>query len=249
MRFVLALLLACGSILLHAGEVNIAAATNLRYVLPELVQRFEQQTGHQLAISFAASGTLTTQIQHNAPFELFLSANPDYINRLVQSGKTKGEVVEYAQAQVAFYAANHSTLQLDIDLKGLQQALNDGSLNKIAIANPKHAPYGQAAKIILQKAGIWQAIQTHLLIAENASQAVQFAMSTSVDASFVPYAHVIQPQLKSRGRFVKLDSFLSQQAVLIKGATKIASQFLRFLQTETADKILTQHGFVVGLKG
>ncbi|PCK03684.1 MAG: molybdate ABC transporter substrate-binding protein, partial [Alteromonadaceae bacterium] len=121
----------------------------------------------------------------------------------------------------------------------------NGSLNKVVIANPKHAPYGQAAKSVLQKAGIWQAIQAHLLIAENASQAVQFTMSTSVDAGFVPYAHVIQAKLRTSGRFVKLDSMLPQQVVLLNKATVPAKQFINFLQTEQALSILIEHGFVV----
>ena len=245
LRCVFVLLLSCCFIQVQAGEVRVAAATNLRYVLPVLTQQFEQQTGHHIAISFAASGTLTTQILHDAPFEVFLSANPDYINRLVKAGKTDSKVINYAQAQLAFYAAKHSKLELDKNLHALATAIDNGSLNKVVIANPKHAPYGQAAKAVLQKAGIWQAIQAHLLIAENASQAVQFTMSTSVDAGFVPYAHVIQAKLKTTGRFVKLDSMLPQQVVLLNDATAPAKQFINFLQTELASSILIEHGFVV----
>ena len=245
LRCVVVLLLSCCFIQVQADEVRVAAATNLRYVLPVLTQQFEQQTGHHIAISFAASGTLTTQILHDAPFEVFLSANPDYINRLVKAGKTDSKVINYAQAQLAFYAAKHSKLELDKNLHALAAAIDDGSLNKVVIANPKHAPYGQAAKSVLQKAGIWQAIQAHLLIAENASQAVQFTMSTSVDAGFVPYAHVIHPKLKTTGKFVKLDSMLPQQVVLLNGATAPAKQFINFLQTELASSILIEHGFVV----
>ncbi|OUR64190.1 molybdate ABC transporter substrate-binding protein [Methylophaga sp. 42_25_T18] len=245
MRFILVFILSCSFFPLHAEEIRLAAATNLRYVMPVLAQQFEQNTGHHLAVSYAASGTLTTQILHDAPFELFLSANPDYINRLVEAGKTDSKVINYAQAQLAVYAANHSKLELDKDLYALATAIDNGSLNKVVIANPKHAPYGHAAKSVLEKAGIWQAIQAHLLIAENASQAVQFTMSTSVDAGFVPYSHVIHAKLKSTGRFVKLDSMLPQQAVLIKGATEPASQFMSFLQTEAAASILIKHGFVV----
>jgi len=245
MRLIFVFVLSCCFFPVHAEEIRIAAATNLRYVLPVLAEKFEQQTAHHIAISFAASGTLTTQILHDAPFEVFLSANPDYINRLADMGKTDGDVIDYAEAQLAFYAAKHSKLKLDKNLSSLAVGLKSGSLNKVAIANPKHAPYGQAAETALKKAGIWQAIQKHLLIAENASQAVQFTMSTSVDAGFVPYSHVIQAKLESTGRFVKLDSMLPQQAVLIKGAAEPAKQFLDFLQTEAASSILIKHGFVV----
>lgn len=124
-------------------------------------------------------------------------------------------------------------------------ALNNGSLNKVVIANPKHAPYGQAAEKALKNAGLWQAVQAHLLIAENASQAVQFTMSTSVDAGFVPYSNVIQPKLKMRGSYVRLDYLLPQQAVLLKGAEASSGQFLDFIQSQSARAILNKHGFVV----
>jgi len=245
MRFILVFILSCSFFPVYAEEIRLAAATNLRYVLPELAQEFKQRTEHQLLLSYAASGTLTTQILHDAPFEVFLSANPAYINRLVDMGKANGDVINFAQARLALYAAKHSNLTLDKDLQALTVALKSSGLNKVAIANPKHAPYGQAAETALKKAGIWQAIQKHLLIAENASQAVQFTMSTSVDAGFVPYSHVIQAKLESTGRFVKLDSMLPQQAVLIKGAAEPAKQFLDFLQSDAASSILIKHGFVV----
>ena len=232
----------------QAADIHVAAATNLRFVLPEVAAQFKQQTGHHVAISFAASGTLTTQILHGAPFEVFLSASPGYIERLVQAGKTENGVVDYAKAQLAFYAANHSTLKVEGGMQALKDALSNDSLHKVVIANPKHAPYGQAAKIALQDAGIWNAILPHLLIAENASQALQFTMSTVVDAGFVPYAHVIQPKIASEGRFFKLDETLQQQAVLIKGAAEPAKQFLDFLQTDRAGNIFTKHGFLVATK-
>lgn len=245
MRVVLIFLLGC-FFQVQANEVSVAAATNLRYVLPEIAEKFEQQTGHHLALSFAASGTLTTQILHNAPFEVFLSANPDYVERLIDAKKTDGGAIEFSQAQLALYAAKHSSLDLDADLHFLTTALKTKHLKKVVMANPKHAPYGKAAEAVLRKAGLWESIQPYLLVAENASQAVQFAMSTSVDVGFVPYAHVIQPKLKSLGSYVKLDSRLSQQAVLLTGASEAAKQFLIFLQTNEAEQILLEHGFVIG---
>jgi molybdate transport system substrate-binding protein len=244
-KYFFSLLFACIVVQVHAADIHIAAATNLRYVLPDLAEKFEQQTGHQLAVSYAASGTLATQIQHGAPFEVFLSANPDYIQRLIKAQLTEGEVAHYAQAQLALFASNHSLLEVDDSLQSLKTALEQGNLNKVAIANPKHAPYGHIARSELERAGIWQQIQPHLLIAENASQVVQFALSSSVDAGFVPYAHIIQPQLASQGRFVKLDVTLPQQAVLVRGASEYADQLLKFIQTERARTIFIKHGFLV----
>jgi len=245
MRVVVILLLSFFCLQGYAADVRVAAATNLRYVLPELVEAFKQQTGHQLAVSFAASGALTSQILHDAPFEIFLAANPSYIERLNKAGRTEQGSVSYAQGQLALYTANHSKLKLDKQLNSLAMALKSEVLTKVVIANPQYAPYGQAAKLALEQAGLWPAIQKHLLIAESASQAVQFTMSSSVAAGFVPYAHAIQPKLKSRGRFIKLDIHLPQHAVLIKGASNAAAQFLSYLQSGQASTILIKHGYLV----
>ena len=244
-KYLIALLLSCCVFQVQANEIRVAAAANLRYVLPELAELFQQQTGHRLAVTYAASGTLTTQIQHGAPFELFLSASPDYVQRLIKAELTEGEAINYAQAQLALFASNHSKLSVDAGLQGLKEVLFRGDLNKVAIANPRHAPYGQVAKTVLEEAGIWQLIQPHLLMAENATQAVQFTLSSTVDAGFVPYAEIIQPQLASQGRFIKLDVKLQQQAVLLNGASQQAKLFLAFIQIMDAHDIFIKHGFLV----
>ncbi len=238
-------LLLCSTTSVRADKLHIAAAANLRFVLPELIAGFEHETGHQVSASYAASGTLTTQIQHGAPFELFLSASPAYIQRLIDAELTQGNAINYAQAQIAFFASNKSELDIDEQLNGLKLSLEQGSLNKIAIANPRHAPYGQAAQSALEQAGLWQQIQPYLLMAENASQVIQFSLTSSVDAGFIPYGHIIQPRFLSLGKFVKLDERLQQQAILLRNATEIAEQFLDFIQTDTAHEIFSKHGFLV----
>ncbi|PCJ33040.1 MAG: molybdate ABC transporter substrate-binding protein [Gammaproteobacteria bacterium] len=247
MKYLLSLLLLFSAISVQAADLRIAAATNLRYVLPELVTEFEQQTGLKAEVSYAASGILTTQIMHGAPFDIFLSANVDYIKRLIDQQFTQGKPLEYAQAQLALYATHRSGLTLDVDLEGIKSALKAGTLNKVTIANPKHAPYGQAAQTALEQAGLWQAIQPYLLIAENASQAVQFSMASTVDVGFVPYAHVIQNKLKEKGRFIVLKQRLPQQAVKINHSPQAASQFMTFLNTKATKMTLIRHGFIVDI--
>jgi len=229
---------------LSAEEIRVAAASNLRYVLPELAEAFEKQTGHKLAISFAASGTLTTQIQHGAPFEVFLSADPHYIERLIEAEFTEGSAVDYAEAQLALFAAKHSSLNVDDGMAGLKIALEQGNITRIAIANPRHAPYGQAAQKELEELGIWQQIQPYLLVAENASQAIQFCLSSSVDAGIVAYGHVIQAAIAEKGSYIKLDTTLQQQAILVRGASESAKQFINFIQQQSAKTILLQYGFL-----
>jgi len=234
--------LLCCTLTAQAQHIQVAAASNLRYVLPVLIHQFEQQTGHQVSAMYAASGTITTQIQHGAPYDIFLSANPDYIARLSAEKLTYGSAIDMAQAQLALYARNDSVLVLDDDLLNLKVLIDSGKLKKVAIANPIHAPYGQAAKQVLQHAGIWQQIQPHLLTAENATQAVQFSLSSSVDVGFVPYGHVIQDQLSKRGYFIKLAPRLPQQAAALNDSP-VTLQFLQFIQTKQAQQLFEQYGF------
>jgi molybdate transport system substrate-binding protein len=244
-HYIIGLFLYCCISQLHASEIQIAAASNLRYVLPALIVEFEQQTDHQVNVSYAASGTLTTQIQHGAPFEVFFSADPSYIVRISDEGLSEGDVIDFARAQIVLFASTQSPLSLDTDLIGLRSALERGELKKVAIANPMHAPYGQAAQKLLEQAGIWRQIQSQLLIAENASQALQFALSSQVDAGFVPYSYMLQPQVSSKGRYIKLNESLPQQAVLIRGSSSVAQQFMAFIQTEPAKAIFRAQGFLV----
>lgn len=232
------------SLQVQAADARIAAAANLRHVLPELLNQYEQVSQQTLAVSYAASGTLATQIEHGAPFDLFLSANPEYVERLEEADLTYGETKNFAQAQMVLFASQFSKLKIEKGLLALAEQLKTGQVSKIAIANPIHAPYGQAAKTMLEQQGLWQSIQPYLIVAENASQAVQFSLTSSVDAGFIPYSHVIQPQTKDKGRFVLLAAELPQQAVLLTADNRVAGEFLNFMLSEQGQAILERHGFL-----
>lgn len=248
MRFIKHLLF-CWLILVSSSvfsaELRLAAATNLRYVLPEIIQLFEQQSGHKLTVSYAASGTLATQIIHGAPFNVFLSANPDYIARLQEKDLVAQQTVTFANGQLALFSATHAMFDVVKGMNSIQQALDNKMLKKVAIANPTHAPYGQAAKAALEKHGLWDLIQPHLLIAENASQATQFTLSSRSSVGFIPYTHAIQPAIEQRGQFIKLDAVLPQHAVAVKPSSPVAEQFLAFLQKPLVADTLLKHGFML----
>lgn len=239
-----AILLLCLSFQVQAANIHIAAAANLRFVLPELIEKFEQQTGKHAMVSYAASGTLTAQILHDAPFDIFLSASPQYIQRLTEAQLTKDDPVNYAKAQLALFVPNDSKFNINDGLQGLTLALEHGVLSRVAIANPKHAPYGKIAKKELQNAGVWKNIQPHLIIAENALQAVQFTLTSSVDAGLIPYSHAIHPKFLHQGQNIKLEETLQQQAVLLKRSPESAKEFLLFLQQKFSRDVFLKHGFL-----
>lgn len=225
----------------------IAAAANIKFALDEVHQAFTQDTGKRVRISYGSSGNFVAQIRHGAPFELFLSADERYIKQLKSLGVTTSEGSLYAIGRLALAAPKSSTLTLDSELKGLQQMIADGSLRRFAIANPEHAPYGERAKEILLKQGLWQAIEPKLIFGENVSQAAQFALSGSTQGGIVALSLAIAPQFKANAHYVALPesmhSPMLQRMVLTEKAGETAKQFYQYLQSPRAGEIFVKYGF------
>jgi molybdate transport system substrate-binding protein len=136
---------------------TIAAAADLNYALKEVAERFTKDTDKKVKLTFGSSGNFTTQIRQGAPFGVFLSADEEYVKALAKEGKTEGDGTLYAIGRIGLFAPRGSPLKVDGDLNDLAAALKDGRLQKFAIANPEHAPYGRAARAALQHAGLWEA--------------------------------------------------------------------------------------------
>ena len=231
--------------LCQASSLRVAAAADLRYVMPDLIAAFKAESGVDVAVTYAASGNLTSQIRHGAPYDVFFSANPSYIRLLVEEGLTAGNAIDYAQGYLALFANRHSSVKVDRELTGLEAALASGNISKIAIANPQHAPYGQAAVRVLNQAGLYDKAKPFLLLAENASQVTQFSLTADVDIGFIPYTHALQPAIARRGQSVRLDIKLQQQMVVLKSHQQGSAEFAHFIQTEPAKRLFQQHGFDV----
>lgn len=225
----------------------IAAASDLQFALPEVEEAFRAQGGGALRLIFGSSGAFTTQIEQGAPFELFLSADQAYVQRLAGKGLTRDEGVRYAQGRIALFAPHGSSLQVDGEMKDLRGALADGRLRRFAIANPEHAPYGRAAREALIHAGLWDAVAPRLVLGENAAQAAQFASSGSAQGGLIPHALAVAPELAARGASALIPATwhqpLNQQMVLLKRAGPTARAFYAFLQSPAARAILARYGF------
>ena len=142
-----------------------------------------------------------------------------------------------------------SPLKADGQLKDLAAALRDARLQKFAIANPDHAPYGARAKEALQHAGLWDRIEGKLVLGENIAQAAQFATSGSAQGGIIAYSLALAPAFATMGRFELIpESFhqpLKQRMVLIKGAPPAARAFYDYLATPAALAIMVRHGFAI----
>lgn len=235
-----------------AAEVPaIAAAADLKFALAEAAAGFSAGTGKQVRISFGSSGTFMTQIEQGAPFEIFLSADENFVLRLAERGLTEDRGNLYAVGRIVLFAPHGSALAVDDELRGLASALAAGKIRRFAIANPEHAPYGRAARLALQAAGLWAELAPRLVFGENAAQAMQFAASGSADGGIVPLSLVKAPETAGLGRYAIIPQAwhaaepLRQRMVLLKGAGPTAREFYRYLQTPAARELLERYGFVV----
>lgn len=229
-----------------AQDIRVAAASDLSFALPEIAKSYEQKTGTKVQISFGSSGNFFTQIQNGAPFDLFFSADSDFPKKLEAAGQAEpGTLYRYAIGRLVLWVPNGSHLDLS---KGMK-ALLDPVVKKIAIANPKHAPYGRAAEAALRKSGIYDQISSKLVIGENISQTAQFVDTGNADIGLVALSLASSPTMKSRGRFVDVprDLYppLEQSAVVIRSSNQKekARNFLKFMQEKSSQEILRRFGF------
>jgi len=232
---------------LAAEGPAIAAAADLNAALPDVAALFARQSGKTVRLTFGSSGNFAQQILNGAPFEVYLSADEAYVAKLAAAGKTDGSGALYATGRIGLFLPTGSPLKPDGSLKDLGIAAGDGRLQKFAIANPEHAPYGRAAQQALQKAGVWAAVQPRLVLGENVAQATQFATSGSAQGGIIPLSLALTPAVRAAGAFVLIDASahapLRQRMVLIKGASTTAREFYAFLQAPPARAIFKRYGF------
>lgn len=231
----------------------VAAASNLKFALDEVAAGFERDTGKRVRVTYGSSGNFYRQIVQGAPFELFLSAEEAFVLQLADQGLTVDRGELYALGKIALLVPRSGALRPDPSLKDLAAALEDGRLTKFAIANPEHAPYGGAAREVLQHAGLWEKLQPRLVLGENVSQAAQFALSGSAQGGIVAYSLALAPGIARSSAHVPLPEDwhtpLRQRMVLMKGAAQTAREFYRYLQQPAARAILMRYGFALPGKG
>jgi molybdate transport system substrate-binding protein len=232
---------------LAAEPPVIAAAANLHFAITELAGRFEAGTGHALRLVFGSSGNFARQIAQGAPFELFLSADESYVLDLARRGLTRDGGKLYAVGRIALFAPHGAPFEADAALDGLADALSRGDIDRFAIANPEHAPYGRAAEQVLRHRGLWEEMQPRLVLGENVAQAAQFAASGSTQGGIVPLSLVKVGSMQERGSHAVLPENwhepLNQRMVLLPRAGIVAERFYAFLQTQAAADVFRSHGF------
>lgn len=234
----------------HQG-VMVACASNLRFVMDEITTRYARSGGLTPRVVYGSSGNLTSQIEHGAPYDLFISADQGYIHRLNNQQLTDGEGALFAQGQLALFTHRNSPLTATDGLAGLKNGLINGKVKRFAIANPDHAPYGRAAKLALESAGVWEQIDPRLVLGENASQATQFAFQGGASAGLVPLALALSPGLNQLGQYQVIPVTLHQgeplihRMVILKNAHPETEHFFHYLQSDAIRDLLVNSGFLV----
>lgn len=231
----------------HAVTLKLAVASNALKAMDEIGARFAKQTGNQVLISAGSTSKLYTQIINGAPFDLFFAANVREPRRLEQGGLVvPGSRFTYAIGKLALYSKNPAGIGRD----GVAY-LRGGSYQRLAIANPRIAPYGHAAQEVLQALGLWPGITHKLVRGQNIGQAFQFTVTGNTDAGFVAWSDVKQLGAHSGSSWLvpqTLYSPLQQQAVILKRCVsiKVAQEFVRFLRSKAIGKLLeAKYGYGV----
>lgn len=227
-------------------EIRVAAAADLKFAMGELSEKFEKQTGTKVNVTFGSSGNFFSQMQNGAPFDLFFSADIEYPRKLEAAGLAEpGTLYEYAVGRIVIWTP--AGAKVDVVNEGWKTLL-DASVEKIAIANPEHAPYGRAAVAALQKAGVYEAVRPKLVYGENISQAAQFVQSGNAQAGIVAMSLAVSPGMRDGNRWeIPAETYpvIEQAAIVLKDARnkEAARAFLEFVKSAAGRAILAEYGF------
>ena len=234
----------------NSASVSVAAAANLIYALDSLHAAFKHAAPDVVVtVTTGASGSLFAQIKHGAPFDVFLSADTEYPTQLVAARLGDAASLRtFATGRLVLWTA-----QPAFDVSNLPGALRAPAVKKIALAQPKSAPYGRAAQAALEKLGAWSELRAKLVFGESISQTAQFVETGSADLGFVALSLVLSPKLKSKGHWKELPPelydgvALDHAGVLTKrgAGNPAAKRYLDFLGSAAAKKILRDFGYGV----
>ena len=252
MRALLALLIlwaGCAPAAHARDPITVAAASDLKFVLDDVIRMWESRGGAKVRAVYGSSGNLARQLEQGAPHDIFMSADERFVDDLHRKGLTLDAGRLYGTGRLVLYSPDTAVFRPDRDLAGLRQAVAEGRVRKFAIAHPVHAPYGRAAREALQTAGLWDALSANLVIGENVSQAAQFATSGNAQGGLFALSLALAPTFPRAGAYIvvpeTLHAPLRQKKVLMRQATEPARAFFDHLDTAEVRDVFSRYGFTV----
>ncbi|QDK80241.1 molybdate ABC transporter substrate-binding protein [Spirosoma sp. KCTC 42546] len=227
----------------HCQPLRVAVAANAQFVMEQLKVAFQKKTGIEVESIVNSSGKLTTQIQQGAPYDVFLSADVDYPQTLHKAGLTVDAPLVYAYGSLVLWTRSDLPLTADLTI------LSDPAVRHIAIANPATAPYGEAAVSFLKSKKLLEVVQPKIVYGESIAQVNQYILTGAAEVGFTAKSVVLDPSLTKRGHWLDLPttgySPIAQGVVVLKRTSlpKEARQFMAFLRSPAARRILQQFGY------
>ncbi len=230
----------------HAEKITVAAAADLKFAMDEIVATFQQtHPADQVDVIYGSSGKFHTQIQQGAPYDLYFSADIAFPRALVKAGYAASDVKPYAFGRIALWSASLDATRMTL------ASLADPKIARVAIANPKHAPYGKRAEEALRAAGVWQQVEPKLVYGENIAHTAQFVQTGNAQVGIVALALALNPELAKRGGYWLIPDTvhepLEQGYVITKRAegNALAKRFADYMSSTPARAVMTKYGFVL----
>ncbi len=249
MKLAKSLLCACALLLslsAHAEKITIAAAADLKFTMDEIVTTFKKTNpSEEVDVVYGSSGNFNTQIQQGAPYDLFFSADIGFARELAKNGLAASDVKPYAVGRIVLWSASQDATRMTLG------SLTDPKITRIAIANPKHAPYGKRAEEALRASGLWEKVEPKLVYGENIAQTAQFVQTGNAQVGIIALSLAVNPELANKGGYWlipdKLHAPLEQGFVITKRAAGngLAKKFADYMGSKPARAVMTKYGFVL----
>ncbi len=230
----------------HAERLTIAAAADLKFAMDDIVAGFRKaHPGDTVEVVYGSSGKFQTQIQQGAPYDLFFSADIALARALVQAGLAASEVRPYAVGRLVLWSGSRDARTMTL------ASLADPKITRVAIANPKHAPYGQRAEEALRAAGVWAQVEPKLVYGENIAQTAQFVQTGSAQVGLIALSLALNPELSRQGGYAlipdRLHQPLEQGFILTRRAqdNALARRFADEMSSPAVRAVMSRYGFTL----
>lgn len=244
-KVLMALILLASMTLANAEPLTVAIAANLKYVFDDLAVEFKKETGIESQSVLNSSGKIATQVRNGAPFDVFMSADMEYPEGLFKDGYATTPPKPYAYGLLVLWT------KADVDLSKGVAGLTDKSVGKVAIANPKVAPFGKQSLKVLEYYKVRDLVEPKLVYGENITQVSQYVDSKAADIGFSAKSIVVAPEMAGKGRWINVPSEsyepIAQGVVILKHGSEFngeaARKFYGFVQSEKARAIFAKNGY------
>jgi molybdate transport system substrate-binding protein len=230
----------------HAGKITVAAAADLKFALDEIVTAFQQAHSADLVdVIYGSSGKFHTQIQQGAPYDLYFSADIAFPRALAKAGFAASEVKPYAIGRIVLWSTTLNARQMTLS------SLTDANIARVAIANPRHAPYGKRAEEALRATGLWDKVGPKLVYGESIAHAAQFVQTGNAQVGVIALALAVSPELASKGGYwlipERLHQPLEQGFIITRRAESnaLAQRFADYMDSNAARAVMRKYGFVL----